>query len=94
MLYYNGQTFLQEGLGTRLIQEMETETILAIFLLLANISKNGMMNTEQLRHSYDFFGDIKPHDYQLMSLYKQHWCIYNHYLNTMFLIPLLYNDVA
>ena len=38
MLYYNGQTFLQEGLGTRLIQEMETETILATnFLLLAII---------------------------------------------------------
>ena len=38
MLYYNGQTFLQEGLRMRLIQEMETETILAaLFLLLAII---------------------------------------------------------
>ena len=36
--YYKGQTFLQEGLCTRLIQEMETQTILAaIFLLLAII---------------------------------------------------------
>ena len=46
MLYYNGQTFLQEGLGTRLIQKMETETIL--FLQLANISKYGMMDTEEV----------------------------------------------
>ena len=38
MLCYNGQTFLMEGLGTRLIQENETETILpALFLLLAII---------------------------------------------------------